>query len=152
MERLRAEMPDAAFLGWIPADAMGAVYRGADLLVLPSRFDTFGNVVLEALTCGVPVVAYDTKGPRDIVVHGECGLLARCEEELAAHAAAILGSPKTLAALKAGARRRAAYYDKDRILAELLASLGLSDRRSAAGPGPARAGYSESERPVGACA
>jgi glycosyltransferase involved in cell wall biosynthesis len=110
------------------------VYGAADLLVLPSRFDTFGNVVLEALTCGLPVVAYDTKGPRDIVVHGECGLLASTADELAAHAERILSTPRLLARMRAGAVRRAAFYDKTRILDELLADLRLESSPAGIAP------------------
>jgi len=128
MGALQAAMPEATFHGWVSGDRISEVYRAADLLVLPSRFDTFGNVVLEALTCGLPVVAYDTKGPRDIVVHGDCGLLASTAEELAAHAEEILSTPRLLAEMQAGALRRAAFYDKERILSDLVADLGLLDQ------------------------
>jgi glycosyltransferase involved in cell wall biosynthesis len=48
-------------------------YRDADCLVLPSRFDSFGMVVAEALACGLPVIVSDMVGAKSLVVEGENG-------------------------------------------------------------------------------
>ena len=69
-------LPDAHFTGWIGKDQLFSLYASVDLKVFPSRFDTFGNVVLEALTYGLPVAAYDCIGPADIVEHNRSGFLA----------------------------------------------------------------------------
>src|SRR5262249_47321542 len=74
-ERLRSELPEAVYLGWVGPRCMPNVFSSADLLVLPSRFDTFGCVVLEAMSCGLPVAAYNTKGPRDLIEDGASGFL-----------------------------------------------------------------------------
>ena len=52
-------------------------YNAADCVVVPSRYESFGQVALEAQSCGVPVVAFDNSGPADIVAHNETGYLAR---------------------------------------------------------------------------
>lgn len=67
LERLRAAYPDAVFLGKLTGEDLAAAYRSADCFVFPSRTDTFGLVVIEALACGTPVAAYPVQGPIDIL-------------------------------------------------------------------------------------
>jgi len=126
-DTLRARIPDGVFLGWTPKETLAACYSAADFLVLPSRFDTFGCVVLEAMACGLPVLAYDCKGPRDLVEHGLSGFLASRPEALAAHAAAALTDPVRMASLRSRAIRRAGDYDATVIMDRLLADLGLGE-------------------------
>ncbi len=64
---LEREFPDVHFAGARFGPALAAAYAGADVFVFPSRTDTFGLVVLEALACGVPVAAYPVTGPKDIL-------------------------------------------------------------------------------------
>lgn len=68
---LAARYPDVVFTGSKSGEALVELYASADVFVFPSRTDTFGNVILEALACGVPVAAYPVTGPRDII--GEDG-------------------------------------------------------------------------------
>jgi glycosyltransferase involved in cell wall biosynthesis len=72
---LEREHPDAIFLGYRKGQALGEVYAAADLFVFPSRTDTFGVVVIEALASGLPVAAYPVTGPVDIVTRPELGAL-----------------------------------------------------------------------------
>jgi len=64
---LQAKYPDAHFLGLLQGDALASAYRGADALVFPSRTDTFGLVMIEALASGTPVAAYPVMGPVDVL-------------------------------------------------------------------------------------
>ncbi len=64
---LEREYPDALFLGALFGDDLAAAYRAADALVFPSRTDTFGLVMIEALACGTPVAAYPVAGPVDVL-------------------------------------------------------------------------------------
>lgn len=57
----------AHFLGALHGEALAAAYAGADVFVFPSRTDTFGLVMIEALACGTPVAAYPVTGPIDIL-------------------------------------------------------------------------------------
>jgi glycosyltransferase involved in cell wall biosynthesis len=59
--------PRAHFLGALHGEALAAAYAGADVFVFPSRTDTFGLVMIEALACGTPVAAYPVSGPIDIL-------------------------------------------------------------------------------------
>ena len=64
---LEREYPDVHFAGARHGAALAAAYAGADVFVFPSRTDTFGLVVLEALASGLPVAAYPVTGPKDIL-------------------------------------------------------------------------------------
>lgn len=72
---LEAACPEAIFTGKVPHDEVPSLLASADLFYFPSRTDTFGNVVLEAQACGVPVIVTDEGGPREAVIHGETGLV-----------------------------------------------------------------------------
>ncbi|AZI38200.1 glycosyltransferase family 4 protein [Caenibius tardaugens] len=72
--RLAARFPEAIFLGTQTGQNLAACYAGADVFVFPSRTDTFGLVMIEALACGTPVAAYPVQGPQDIVTP-HCGAL-----------------------------------------------------------------------------
>ena len=72
---LRRRFPDAKFLGALRDERLAAHMAAADVLVFPSRTDTFGVVQLEALACGVPVVATDLPGMAEVVKPEVNGLL-----------------------------------------------------------------------------
>jgi len=67
LEKLKARFPAAHFLGKRTGEALAACYAGADVFVFPSRTDTFGLVMIEALACGTPVAAYPVPGPLDVL-------------------------------------------------------------------------------------
>ena len=71
---LKTKHPDAHFLGSLTGRALAGAYAGADALVFPSRTDTFGLVIIEALACGTPVAAYPVNGPIDLIT-AETGAL-----------------------------------------------------------------------------
>jgi glycosyltransferase involved in cell wall biosynthesis len=64
---LQRKYRHAVFLGSLSGEALASAYRAADCFVFPSRTDTFGLVVIEALACGVPVAGYPVAGPLDIL-------------------------------------------------------------------------------------
>lgn len=78
---LQARFPDAHFLGYHHGEALAQRVASADVFVFPSRTDTLGLVMLEAMACGVPVAAFPVPGPQDVVVEGVSGCL---DENLAA--------------------------------------------------------------------
>lgn len=73
--RLQRQYPEAVFLGYRHGDELGALYRSADVLVFPSRTDTFGNVITEALASGTPVAALPVTGPVDVLTDPRAGAL-----------------------------------------------------------------------------
>lgn len=64
---LRAAFPDVMFVGKKTGTDLASWYRSADVFVFPSKTDTFGIVLIEALSCGIPVAGYPVAGPQDIV-------------------------------------------------------------------------------------
>lgn len=73
---LRRRFPDAIFLGQLAGTDLAGHLAAGDVLVFPSRTDTFGNVQLEALACGVPVAAFPVAGPRDVIADNPVGVLS----------------------------------------------------------------------------
>lgn len=67
LNELKQKFSEAHFLGALAGENLAAAYRSADCLVFPSKTDTFGLVIIEALACGLPVAAYPVAGPLEIV-------------------------------------------------------------------------------------
>jgi glycosyltransferase involved in cell wall biosynthesis len=67
--------PQAVFLGARQGEALAAAYAAADVFVFPSKTDTFGLVLLEALASGLPVAAFPVTGPRDVIGAAPVGAL-----------------------------------------------------------------------------
>jgi glycosyltransferase involved in cell wall biosynthesis len=73
---LERNHPDAVFLGARQGEALAEIYAAADVFVFPSKTDTFGLVLLEALASGVPVAAFPVTGPRDVIGDAPVGVLS----------------------------------------------------------------------------
>jgi glycosyltransferase involved in cell wall biosynthesis len=119
--RLRALLGDAAtFLGWLDGDALATAYANADLFLFASRTDTFGQVLLEAMASGVPVIAVDEGGPRSIIRHGRTGLLrAPDAEDLARAVLTLAADPDRRARLSAAALEYVRHRTWEAALARL---------------------------------
>lgn len=70
LAELRKRYPDVLFTGMKTGEELARAYAQADVFVFPSKTDTFGNTILEALASGVPVAAYPVMGPVDIIAEG----------------------------------------------------------------------------------
>jgi len=86
-EALEAKFPGVRFLGAKSHRDLPGYYNYADVFVFPSRTDTFGLVLVEAMACGVPIAAYPVAGPIDVVAHTRSGIL---DDDLAAACRAAL--------------------------------------------------------------
>ncbi|NVK33097.1 MAG: glycosyltransferase family 1 protein [Rhodobacteraceae bacterium] len=91
LETLRKKYSDAYFTGAKIGDELAQYYASADVFVFPSLTDTFGNVLLEALACGVPVAAFPVMGPLDVIGETGAGVLS---EDLRAAALSAIDIPR----------------------------------------------------------
>jgi glycosyltransferase involved in cell wall biosynthesis len=86
LEMLKRKYPEVRFPGFKTGEELARHLASADVFVFPSRTDTFGLVLIEALACGVPVAAFPVQGPIDIVTNGVTGFLSEDLREAVLHA------------------------------------------------------------------
>lgn len=114
--RLSRAYPEAIFHGYLHGAELVEAYAQADAFVFPSRTDTFGLVVLEALAAGLPVAAHPVQGPADTLAgHADCGCL---DEDLTTAIRGALAQGN-----RAACRRLAAQYSWERSTVQFLAAL-----------------------------
>lgn len=95
---LRHRYPNARWVGLLDRESLAQLYGAADLLVFPSRADTFGLVMLEAMACGTPVAAYPVDGPLEVLgrprYDGRGSLGGAMHEDLQQASYAAVGVPR----------------------------------------------------------
>ncbi|HEV2611381.1 MAG TPA: glycosyltransferase family 1 protein [Noviherbaspirillum sp.] len=123
-EELERRYPQVRFLGAKPHAELAAYYNCADVFVFPSRTDTFGLVMAEAMACGVPVAAYPVEGPIDVVAHGVSGIL---------HQDLTRACFDALKLRRAGVRQYAMRFSWSAATAQFLAHLHPAHRAAPAG-------------------
>ena len=74
-KRLREKYLDVKFFGNKSHEEIAKIYQECDYFVFPSKTDTFGLVLLEAMACGLPVAAYNVSGPKDVIGKSKAGIL-----------------------------------------------------------------------------
>lgn len=75
LSTLQRRYPEAIFTGFRTGEPLAETMAAADVFVFPSKTDTFGIVMLDALACGVPVAAYPVQGPIDVIRNNQTGCL-----------------------------------------------------------------------------
>jgi glycosyltransferase involved in cell wall biosynthesis len=75
LETYRKQYPDVHFTGFKTGEDLARYYANAEAFVFPSRWETFGIVMIEAMACGTPVAAFPVQGPEDVVDEGVTGCL-----------------------------------------------------------------------------
>jgi glycosyltransferase involved in cell wall biosynthesis len=98
LEGLRRRYPTVRFFGVMTQTELASLYSAADVFVFPSRTDTFGLVMVEAMACGLPVAAYPVEGPIDVIGSSDAGVLS---EDLRAACLEALKIPKARALARA---------------------------------------------------
>ena len=104
------------FTGWL--QSIGAVMSATDIMAIPSRWEAFGIVNLEAMAASKPIVGFAVEGIPEVVEDGVTGLLAKPGDvhELASHLVALIDDPPLRALMGAAGRRRL----EDRFLSQQM--------------------------------
>lgn len=122
---LKKRLPDAIFTGYLDHDDLACVYASSDLFVYPSTTDTFGNVTLEAMASGLPVIGARAPGTRTLVEHDKSGLLVDPDspDQVSEAAGALLRDDVRRQRLARGALRRARQFQWTDILSSFTSEL-----------------------------
>ena len=75
LETYKKQYPDVTFTGFKTGIELAKYYANADVFVFPSKWETFGIVMIEAMACGTPVAAYPVQGPKDVIDEGVTGFM-----------------------------------------------------------------------------
>jgi glycosyltransferase involved in cell wall biosynthesis len=75
LETYRKQYPDVHFTGFKTGEDLARYYANAEAFVFPSRWETFGIVMIEAMACGTPVAAFPCQGPEDVIDEGITGCM-----------------------------------------------------------------------------
>jgi glycosyltransferase involved in cell wall biosynthesis len=127
MKQRMKEYPRVVFTGKLSQAMLPEVYSGSDIFVFPSIADTFGMSVLESQACGLPGVVSDSGGPKEIIIPGSTGLVARSSdhtdwvEKLEYMIRLITSDYEAYLDMKEKSRNNAVEnYDWDSVLNELM--------------------------------
>jgi glycosyltransferase involved in cell wall biosynthesis len=117
---LERQMTHADFTGELHGESLARAYANMDLLVFPSRTDTFGNVVQEALASGTPALVSGYGGPKFIVRAGVSGLVAADDRGFLDAAQAVMADHERHQRMRVAARRQALGASWDSVLDEVV--------------------------------
>jgi glycosyltransferase involved in cell wall biosynthesis len=145
-EWLRHNMTNAEFTGVLKGEALAAAYANMDIFAFPSETETVGNVVLEAMASGVPVVAMARGGPKFIATEGQTALLAESEGAFVEATRQLVLNGDRRERMAAASRARALQLSWDEIFNQVCRAyqeaiaIAAAERRGGRVPGtlPAR--------------
>jgi glycosyltransferase involved in cell wall biosynthesis len=118
-EWLSRNLRHADLPGILRGEELAAAYAAMDLFLFPSRTDTFGNVVQEAMASGAPAVVTDAGGPKFIVRDGITGCVAHSDEEFIERVIELMQDRVRLARMRTGCLEQAAQASWDRVFEDL---------------------------------
>jgi len=121
---LETAMPDAFFTGYQHGHRLSEWYASSDIFVFPSTTETFGNVILEAYSSGVPAVGVNKGGVTDIINHDVDGFLAKPNNprHFADHVGILLKDPKRRRDMSSSARETARRFSWENVNGALIQS------------------------------
>jgi glycosyltransferase involved in cell wall biosynthesis len=116
---LERSLPRAVLTGVLKGEALARAYADMDVFLFPSRTDTFGNVVQEALASGVPAVVMNAGGPRFIVRDGVSGFVASGDDDFCGATVALALGSALRRRMAVEARRQVEGQSWDRVFSEV---------------------------------
>lgn len=121
-EELHKIMPEAHFTGFLDGEELARAYASSDVFLFPSHTETFGNVTLEAMSCGLPCLVADATGSKSLVEDGVNGKLAESENkaDFTKKLSLIVSNEDLRKNMQTASRKMALSYDWDEINGKLL--------------------------------
>lgn len=116
---LEANVPGATLTGILRGEELSRAYADLDVFLFPSRTDTFGNVILEALASGVPCVVTDAGGPKFLIEDGVCGLVTATDADFIAATIRLASDADLRAGMRAAASAHARRASWDAVFDEV---------------------------------
>ncbi len=121
-EKFARQFPAAIFTGFLSGEDLSTAYASSDLFLNPSTTETFGNVTLEAMATGLPVICADATGSRSLVEHGVNGFL--CEpttlQDYTAYAGQLIDNGELRTNMASASQRLSKAYDWDQVMHQLM--------------------------------
>ncbi|MDI6401572.1 glycosyltransferase family 1 protein [Balneolaceae bacterium ANBcel3] len=121
---LQERLPDTIFTGHLEGESIAKAYASSDLFFFPSDTESFGNVTLEAMSCGLPAVVADAAGSRSLVDEGVTGYKVQAKDTntFIRYLDELARDDQKAQAMGKASREKAMKYDWDRVQEELVAN------------------------------
>lgn len=126
---LESHLPNAQFTGILRGQALYDAFADMDIFLFPSRSDTFGLVVLEAMSSGLPVVAFDLSGPMCAVQDGHTGFTSPCEDSFIQRTVDLVRNESMRCEFGRSARRAALSFGWDFVFDSIYAAYATMEPR-----------------------
>ena len=117
---LREHVPNVSFTGVLRGEPLAEAYANMDIFVFPSKTDTFGNAVLEALSSGLPAVVTAEGGPKWLVQDGATGYVAPTDEDFIRRVMKLMTNPIIHHSMAEAARQYAVEQSWDKVFERLF--------------------------------
>lgn len=121
LEEMKRKLPQAVYTGTLTGEDLSRAFANGDFFVFPSRSDSFGNVVMQAMCSGLPVIVTDSRGPKEQVQNGVTGFVASSDDKFAKAVDLLAGDPELRARMGRAARVEAEKYTWGNVFKMLLA-------------------------------
>ncbi len=118
---LKRNLQHADFPGILRGEELSAAYAAMDLFLFPSRTDTFGNVVQEAMASGAPSIVTDAGGPKFIVQNGISGCVTHGDDEFVARTVELMQDREQLLEMRQAGLKQVAQASWDRVFEDVYA-------------------------------
>jgi glycosyltransferase involved in cell wall biosynthesis len=116
---LERNLTNVEFTGVLKGEALARAYADMDLFLFPSRTDTFGNVIQEAIASGTPAVVFAEGGPKFLIDDGVTGLRASSDDEFIRHTVGLAADRARLSAMAANLRTSSLDRSWDSVLEDV---------------------------------
>lgn len=122
MDGIKELLPDAVFTGFLQGNELSVAYASSDIFLFPSVTETFGNVTLEAMACGLPVIVADAPGGKSLVKEGDNGFIADVHEpaKFLQFVERLTGDSELRTRMSEKSREISLQYSRDAINMQLL--------------------------------